>query len=136
MILLYAISFYHSSYHPWFEDSQCKKYHISFSTHKSLPLIGLASFPRSGNTWIRYLIEGATGIFTGSFYDNDCMTSLGKISILHENCHATFRICFNQNIIHISNSHFYLRTLWWGNASKFRNNLFNQKSWFFSYSDN
>ena len=28
----------------------------------------LASYPGSGNTWLRYLIEGATGIFTGSRY--------------------------------------------------------------------
>ena len=42
-------------------------------------MIALASFPRSGNTWIRYLIHGATGIFTGSFYNNGCMTSQSKI---------------------------------------------------------
>ena len=34
----------------------------------SLPLIALASFPRSGNTWTRQLIERATGLYTGSYY--------------------------------------------------------------------
>ena len=32
------------------------------------PLVALASFPGSGNTWLRYLLEQATGIFTGSLY--------------------------------------------------------------------
>ena len=31
-------------------------------------MVALASFPASGNTLMRYLIEGITGIFTGSFY--------------------------------------------------------------------
>jgi len=28
----------------------------------------LASYPGSGNTWVRYLLEAASGIFTGSRY--------------------------------------------------------------------
>ena len=32
------------------------------------PPTALASFPGSGNTWLRFLIESATGIFTGSRY--------------------------------------------------------------------
>ena len=35
---------------------------------KCRPPIALASFPGSGNTWLRHMIEGATGIFTGSRY--------------------------------------------------------------------
>ncbi|KAL3271373.1 hypothetical protein HHI36_021857 [Cryptolaemus montrouzieri] len=31
-------------------------------------LIALASFPGSGNTWVRYLLQQATGILTGSVY--------------------------------------------------------------------
>ncbi|CAH1118724.1 unnamed protein product [Phaedon cochleariae] len=30
--------------------------------------IALASFPGSGNTWLRYLLQQATGLFTGSVY--------------------------------------------------------------------
>ena len=30
--------------------------------------LALASYPGSGNTWIRWLIEAATGIYTGSVY--------------------------------------------------------------------
>ena len=31
-------------------------------------IIGLLSYPASGNTWLRHLIQKATGIITGSFY--------------------------------------------------------------------
>lgn len=31
-------------------------------------MMALVSFPRSGNSWLRQLIEAATGVFTGSFY--------------------------------------------------------------------
>jgi hypothetical protein len=34
----------------------------------SLPPVALASFPGSGNTWVRGLIEAASGIYTGSIY--------------------------------------------------------------------
>ncbi|MEA5596130.1 hypothetical protein [Rivularia sp. UHCC 0363] len=36
--------------------------------------IALASFPRSGNTWFRFLIEESTGVKTGSIYDDRVMT--------------------------------------------------------------
>ncbi|XP_039297162.1 WSCD family member AAEL009094 [Nilaparvata lugens] len=32
------------------------------------PVIALASFPGSGNTWLRYLLQQATGVYTGSVY--------------------------------------------------------------------
>lgn len=32
------------------------------------PITALASFPGSGNTWLRYLLQQATGVFTGSVY--------------------------------------------------------------------
>lgn len=32
------------------------------------PITALASFPGSGNTWLRYLLQQATGILTGSVY--------------------------------------------------------------------
>jgi len=31
-------------------------------------LVGLASYPGSGNTWLRHLIQMATGVYTGSAY--------------------------------------------------------------------
>lgn len=32
------------------------------------PVVALASFPGSGNTWLRYLLQQATGVHTGSVY--------------------------------------------------------------------
>ena len=39
----------------------------TFLNQKS-PLVALVSFHGSGNTWVRHLVEQATGIFTGSIY--------------------------------------------------------------------
>ncbi|PIK62770.1 putative RNA-directed DNA polymerase from mobile element jockey-like [Apostichopus japonicus] len=37
-----------------------------FMPKGSMPLILLLSFPGSGNTWVRYLLERSSGIYTGS----------------------------------------------------------------------
>ena len=34
------------------------------------PRVGIASFPGSGNTWVRYLLQQMTGILTGSVYED------------------------------------------------------------------
>ena len=39
----------------------------------------LASFPGSGNTWVRLLLEDASGFYTGSVYADG---SLGKIEFV------------------------------------------------------
>ena len=36
--------------------------------NRTKPITALVSFPGSGNTWMRYLIEQASGVFTGSVY--------------------------------------------------------------------
>ena len=43
--------------------------------HTSNPVTALVSFPGSGNTWSRYLLEQSTGILTGSKY---CDSALKK----------------------------------------------------------
>ena len=40
-----------------------------FRTEKSIPSV-LASFPGSGNTWARLLLEFSSGVYTGSVYDD------------------------------------------------------------------
>lgn len=40
---------------------------------RNSPLVALVSFHGSGNTWLRYLIEQASGVFSGSLY---CDTTL------------------------------------------------------------
>ncbi|KAF2352945.1 Myosin VI cargo binding domain [Trinorchestia longiramus] len=54
---------------PWPEDPECHNMTVHFGCH--LPVRALASFPGSGNTWTRYLVEGATGLHTGSLYVDD-----------------------------------------------------------------
>ena len=57
----------------WFaDDPQCRQYVTRFTLDHRLPLVYLVSLPRSGNTWTRYLLEAATGLFTcvgGPEYD-------------------------------------------------------------------
>jgi len=55
---------------PWPLDDNCKHYSVQFGSPGSIPIIGLASYPSSGNTWLRYLIEGITGYYTGSMYND------------------------------------------------------------------
>jgi len=63
---------------PWpeHEDAECKLFRTRIAKEGSIPTRALASYPGSGNTWTRFLIESATGIFTGSIYGD---TSLGHI---------------------------------------------------------
>jgi hypothetical protein len=42
-------------------------------------LRALVSFPGSGNSWLRYLIECATGVFTGSVYHDRIIYSSGLL---------------------------------------------------------
>lgn len=42
----------------------------------SQELTGLVSFPGSGNSWLRYLIQQATGIATGSVYLDESLATL------------------------------------------------------------
>ena len=41
------------------------------------PLVALASFPGSGNTWVRYLLQQLTGVHTGSIYNDGDLSRHG-----------------------------------------------------------
>ncbi|XP_045113174.1 uncharacterized protein LOC123505642 isoform X1 [Portunus trituberculatus] len=69
--------YYNLTHYPWVKSRGCEKFSTVFKAPGSLPPRGLASFPSSGNTWVRYLIEGATGIFTGSMYDDTSLMMKG-----------------------------------------------------------
>ena len=49
---------------------------IQWCTHKPKfretpgPVVGIVSFPGSGNTWVRYLLQQMTGTLTGSVYED------------------------------------------------------------------
>merc|ERR1712062_466171 len=53
---------------PWQRDEECREFNISYLEPRTGDILPLASYPGSGSTWVRYLIEGATGVFTGSVY--------------------------------------------------------------------
>jgi len=48
----------------WFPDPACGRFRTHFARPGALPDARLASFYRSGNTWTRYLLEAAAGLFT------------------------------------------------------------------------
>ncbi|XP_042236309.1 WSC domain-containing protein 1-like [Homarus americanus] len=75
-----------ASHSLWSEDAQCSKFLVNFG--KNIEGTLLLSFPRSGNTWTRYLLEGATGIFTSSVFNDPSLTKagfLGEVSSLSHN---------------------------------------------------
>ncbi|XP_066959269.1 uncharacterized protein [Macrobrachium rosenbergii] len=74
--LQYTI-FLNLTHYPWPKSPPCANYSITFARPGALPPLALASFPSSGNTWVRYLVEGATGLFTGSLYDDTSLTKKG-----------------------------------------------------------
>lgn len=45
-------------------------------------LTALASFPGSGNTWVRYLIQQATGYVTGSIYNDGSLKNSKALFLL------------------------------------------------------
>lgn len=69
--------YYNLTHYPWVKSRGCEKFSTTFTKPGTLTPRGLASFPSSGNTWVRYLIEGATGIFTGSMYDDTSLMMKG-----------------------------------------------------------
>ena len=61
------------------ESNRCTA--VQFGAEGSFPLTSLSSYPGSGNTWVRYLIEEYTGYYTGSIYsDNNLFHGGFKVS--------------------------------------------------------
>lgn len=57
-----------------------------------VPIIALASYPRSGNTWTRQMIELATGYCTSSIHVDSKMTALGMIEACKQQIYYEARI--------------------------------------------
>lgn len=72
------------SKHLWPGDGQCSQFKVNFAAASSLSPCALASYPGSGNTWTRYLLEAASGVFTGSIYKDYQL-------YLHGGCYIFFR---------------------------------------------
>lgn len=73
--------------YPWKNDSTCGRFAVRLGV--GLPRIFLISYPRSGNTWTRYLLEGATGFFTGSKYFDVQLYEMGYLGELEEPLNGT-----------------------------------------------
>lgn len=58
-------------------DSRCTE--KKFLPEKSSSLVALSSFPGAGNTWVRHLIELATGYYTGSYYFDGTLYNRGQL---------------------------------------------------------
>ena len=63
----------------WANLSGCEHFVTKFGKLGSLPTRALASYPGSGNTWLRFLLEGATGIFTGAIYNDSRIIKAGHL---------------------------------------------------------
>uniref|UniRef100_W5MEU6 WSC domain containing 1 n=1 Tax=Lepisosteus oculatus TaxID=7918 RepID=W5MEU6_LEPOC len=57
------------------QDTRCTE--RKFLPEKSSSLVALSSFPGAGNTWVRHLIELATGYYTGSYYFDGTLYNKG-----------------------------------------------------------
>ena len=51
----------------------------NMSFQSSGPVVALASFPGSGNSWVRQLLESVTGIYTGAMYCDSSYINAGMI---------------------------------------------------------
>lgn len=49
-------------------ETRCSQ--VQFGSENQFPMTSLSSYPGSGNTWVRYLIEEYTGYYTGSIYSD------------------------------------------------------------------
>ena len=87
------------SFQPWrsLNDPECSSFVVQFILNASQPLMALATYPGSGNTWIRGLIERLTGYFTGSPYADKRLFQQGipHSSILLFNNYTTnyWKVC-------------------------------------------
>jgi len=51
----------------------------NMSFRRSGPIVALGSVPGSGNSWVRQLLESATGIYTGALYCDKSYIAVGMI---------------------------------------------------------
>ncbi len=52
----------------WNNDPNCTKFDVSLLEEASVEPGALVSFPGSGNSWLRMLLMGVTGVYINSIY--------------------------------------------------------------------
>ena len=82
-------------------DQHCKK----MSFQRSGSVIALASYPGSGNSWVRQLLESATGIYTGSVYCDSAYVRVGMLGegVMTQNVIAVKTheaLAYDKNLLH------------------------------------
>lgn len=80
---------------------KCKKPHLS---QTPLPLTALASFPGSGNTWVRHILQQATGKMFNYLYTCKCQWILNYLA-------TPITVCFKQlnlfNLVSLNDKRLY-----------------------------
>ena len=66
-------------YRLWPDDPQCQNHVVQFIRNCDRPPMALASYPGSGNTFVRGIIERLTGYFTGSVYSDSFLYTKGNL---------------------------------------------------------
>nr|XP_027232289.1 WSC domain-containing protein 1-like [Penaeus vannamei] len=66
----------------WPSDPACSMYNVSFALNITKTF--LVSYPRSGNSWTRYLIEGASGVATAAIYPKEKLYHFEMLSDLQQ----------------------------------------------------
>lgn len=97
-----------SSNKSWTRESCSKEYgeRIFLTLNKDAPAPPLLySFPGSGNTWVRQLIEFSTGIFSGSIYDDHSLRGILPAELECSN---------RQSVIKAHPNHFHFQQLYEG----------------------
>jgi len=64
----FPIDLNQASKQTWPDDPECSYFQTHFLKPQRSSFVSLVSAGGSGNTWTRYMIEGMTGVFTGSAY--------------------------------------------------------------------
>lgn len=67
----------------WGDDPNCTKFDVNLLEEKSIEPRALVSFPGSGNTWLRMLLMGITGVYINSVYGGEdaLFDSKGKLDL-------------------------------------------------------
>ncbi|XP_022101368.1 WSC domain-containing protein 2-like [Acanthaster planci] len=90
---------YMSLYRTSVPDTRCSD--VRLNPVGSLPLIALASYPRSGSSWTRLLIERATGFLTGTVHPRE------KLFSFFDKRFPAVRMDYRRNQTVCVKSHFY-----------------------------
>lgn len=71
----------------WSNDTFCNKFTVHLLEENSVQPRALVSFPGSGNTWLRMLLMGVTGLYVDTIYPGDELFISKGMYCLSHNSH-------------------------------------------------